>query len=237
MIRGWPIHGEREQEYISMAYQETYRSIRAHQPQAVAGRWRSLAREHLRRCTTEEKAEIDHWMASTQMAIQSVCEATGCVDASGWQDIKCASHDALAAIVELALRLRNIIGEEVTSYDYYTLLYTSKNQADPQCMEQDRGEPLKRTDPSVLCTTELGLMRRERLGTTNSEPEFHTDIILKAKVALVSLLHSSEEQTHARRAERAREPRSGEHARHAARKDGSSGGKDRARMRQKRARD
>ncbi|KZT22438.1 hypothetical protein NEOLEDRAFT_1149978 [Neolentinus lepideus HHB14362 ss-1] len=196
IVSGWPVNVGEEQVLENTTYQRTYHSIRKYQHQAVAGRWRSLAREHLRRWGTGDQAESQYFLAHAREGIQSVCAATGCVSAAELQDlIHRASHDNLTAIIQLALRLRNTLGEEVTSCDFGTLLYASGHLVDPRCMEDDEGQPLRHNDSPVLCTTELGLIRKEEIDMEDNEAEVSQDVILKARVALVSLLRSSQAQT------------------------------------------
>ncbi|TFK50903.1 hypothetical protein OE88DRAFT_1645166 [Heliocybe sulcata] len=181
-----------ESEQEDIAYKNLYESILANQPHSVAGRWRSLAREHMRRQCRDGDTQYQDLLAKARQAIQQVCRVTGCVGDELWSRILGTIERRLARIIQLSFRIRNVIGESITSCDYTVLLVRPGEPFDPQRMEEDGGDDLSDSNGvHVLCTTQLGLMRREKGGMEAGAP-FEQGIVLLPKVALVSLLRASE---------------------------------------------
>jgi hypothetical protein len=97
----------------------------------------------------------------------------------------------LQTITELTLHLNRVIGEEVTSAELSPLAVRYPAVYDPSYMEDALSlDGLSTAGQLVLCTTDLGLSRREKK-TDNTVSE---TTLLKPKVALCSLLDSLEEQ-------------------------------------------
>ena len=111
------------------------------------------------------------------------------------------NHILLMEIVRLALALNWVTGREITSADFEPYIILWDTVFDPTAMEDLSEEPahlkLKTSEEEedhVLCTTDLGLRRIEKLpkakGGTGGD--IQTTVLLKPKVALHSVIQSLE---------------------------------------------
>jgi hypothetical protein len=103
------------------------------------------------------------------------------------KEVETRFADRVAVIVKGAQRLRKAIGEEVTSCDFEILHTPQETPFDPAHMgdafagdyEKGRGSP----EP-VLCTTDLGLARIERIA--GRVGEWDEAVLLRPKIVLKS---------------------------------------------------
>jgi hypothetical protein len=99
--------------------------------------------------------------------------------------------DRISAVVELALKLNKMLGEEVTAADIETTWAHAQDIYDPKWMEDDYGNWKTydaRRDLKVLCTTDLGL---RRLVKADNEAGWVDTVLIKPKVILEEILSSS----------------------------------------------
>jgi len=89
------------------------------------------------------------------------------------------------------MRVNKIIGEDVTSGDLEILAVPPGTAFDPSSMEDvyNEGALTRSGGTRVLCTTDLGLRKKVRVGTTGErEKQWAVIILLKPKVALESVV-------------------------------------------------
>ncbi|KZT22436.1 hypothetical protein NEOLEDRAFT_1119465 [Neolentinus lepideus HHB14362 ss-1] len=197
LIRSLPHHFSAGRAQNNNTYRVLYRAIKECEPQAVAGRWRSLTREHLRRAGNSEEAEYESFLSEVFTAIQLLCAATGCIEFSS--SIGQTAQHNIGGIIQLALHLRNVMGEKITSCDFKTLLVDPGRPFESGWMEEDGADTSENqgylSDSRVICTTELGLLRSERISTEDGQTKDNEDVIMKPKVALQTLLQAPPIQT------------------------------------------
>ncbi|TFK50895.1 hypothetical protein OE88DRAFT_1660031 [Heliocybe sulcata] len=195
IINGWPCQMSENAEHTREEYRGLYQHIAEYEPQAVAGRWRSLSRQHLRERTGEVGGEVGWYLSRASTDVGHLFRPTGCVSDKELQSlIDHTVQDKLRDIIRFALRIREVIGENITSCDF-TVLEAHEDEAfNGQWMQEDGVDPSEYQDnpdgSQVLCTTELGLSRAETV-TMEDGSQRTQDVILKAKVALTSLLLAS----------------------------------------------
>lgn len=103
--------------------------------------------------------------------------------------------DRITAVVEMALKLNRMLGEEVTAADIETTWAHAQDAYDPKWMEDDYGNWKSygpRRDLKVLCTTDLGL---RRLVKADNEDGWVDTVLIKPKVILEEILSSSPIET------------------------------------------
>ncbi|EPQ55254.1 hypothetical protein GLOTRDRAFT_93752 [Gloeophyllum trabeum ATCC 11539] len=185
-----------------------YDTIRAHEVQAVAGRWRSLARGHMRQWDEGGQAEYDHYLPLVTSDVLQVYALTGCVSLEALSSTKGTVFKSLSEIIRFALRIRNTLGEEITSCDLEVVTAPQGQPFNPQCMDEDGGDESGQQDYSsdtqVLCTTQLGLSRTESVSSGGKKYQHRGEIVTNCKVALSSFLQPAEVPARALRDERRR---------------------------------
>ena len=99
----------------------------------------------------------------------------------------------LKGILQLSLRLRELIGQGVTSNDFQVICPRYKSEFDKTLMDDAfatndaKYGDSEGSASSVILTTDLGLRRRERMkGTANAQGYIQQVVPLKAKVFLRS---------------------------------------------------
>lgn len=92
-------------------------------------------------------------------------------------------------IVQQSLDIQRSIGEEVVSSDFQIICPSYEAPFSSKLMEDVNDCGRRRTEQvtescMVLCTTELGLRRREKVAREEGVDEIVTTTLMKAKVAL-----------------------------------------------------
>ena len=98
--------------------------------------------------------------------------------------------DRMSTLIDLTIRLRQALGEEITSGDLEVIYIPFDHAFDSGTMEDISGQNMTRRtkqNDRVLCTTELGLQRTVRTGMKDYDRSCQTTNLLKSKVALVSV--------------------------------------------------
>ncbi|EIW80591.1 hypothetical protein CONPUDRAFT_125407 [Coniophora puteana RWD-64-598 SS2] len=179
---------------------EVYQNIRETENQAVAGRWRALTRAHAQKIAFREDAQHSTLLVTNlSEALVLVLVAAGCVCTYDETSKRIASAFGarISALVDMATRLNRAMGEEVTSADLwpaYIEFGTPFNGDDMRDMYAEDGDDANAQESEghvVLCTTELGLIRSEK-AQVEGRPEFSTTHLVKAKVALESVVDGME---------------------------------------------
>lgn len=138
--------------------------------QAVSGRWRALTRKHVQEMF-ETEPELTAYFVD---AFVNILLVSGCrSNSADLQNMIMGKYgDRLARVVQLAVRLNKAMGEGVTSCEMEAVYVTHDVAYDPEAMddafenesmkEKGKGKEIA-NDLLVLCTTELGLLRSERV--------------------------------------------------------------------------
>ncbi|KZP28389.1 hypothetical protein FIBSPDRAFT_679257, partial [Athelia psychrophila] len=167
-----------------------YEQVRNSEDQAVAGRWRALSRSHLRLLSAGDKDALPHIRkfvcgGLADILIRAKCQLSplGAVEA-----LTSTFGDRIYAIIDAALNINRILGEEITSGDFEIVACQGGVAFDPTSMEDVAPDvPLHDERNIVLCTTEMGL-RRESWEVKDGQRVQEITLLLKPKVALESVL-------------------------------------------------
>lgn len=162
--------------------------------QEIAGRWRALTRTYARR-TLQNGLDISSSLRSNILGIiRDVLLVAGCTayPLIIQEELGSKLSERMSALINLTIRLRQALGEEITSGDLHVTWIPSDVEFDPATMEDIGGQGLARIRQDrkkerVLCTTELGLQRLVRAGPRGYERSWHKTDLLKTKVALLSI--------------------------------------------------
>ncbi|KAF7964452.1 hypothetical protein HWV62_7579 [Athelia sp. TMB] len=96
--------------------------------------------------------------------------------------------DRVNTIVEVALHINRVMGEEITSGDMETVIWPRGVIFEPKAMDDAGGEAFSHEEEAiVLCTTELGLRKATQEGKGGLSAREST-LLLKPKVALETLV-------------------------------------------------
>lgn len=166
--------------------------------QAAAGHWRAQTRKHIQNLLDPHpdgtrKRFIMH-------IADSIADVVLCAGIHNKHDqmsetIVRMAGDKIAVVVDMALKLNRMLGEEVTAADIETTWAHAQDLYDPKWMEDDYGNWKSyggRRDLKVLCTTDLGL---RRLVKADNEVGWADTVLIKPKVILEEILSSSPIET------------------------------------------
>ncbi|OBZ69558.1 hypothetical protein A0H81_10515 [Grifola frondosa] len=173
--------------------------------QAVSGRWRSLTRQHIKH---HFDRDVNTAAAITPSLIPRITDILLLAGASVGDCDKVTQvfGARLENVTSLILAFRKVIGEDIISCEYEPILGPSGSQFNAEIMEDTfSGGPglLPGNEPrGILCTTELGLRRWQRVEGRGGKGEWERSTLLKSKVATDGLLeeleHDAKKQTRAR---------------------------------------
>ncbi|KZP28393.1 hypothetical protein FIBSPDRAFT_729236 [Athelia psychrophila] len=174
----------------SAVLSKLYEQLRNSEDQAVAGRWRALSRSHLRHLSTGAKDALSgirkHVCGGlADILISAKCQSSplGVVEA-----LTSRFGERIYAIIDTALNIKRILGEEITSGDFEIVTCQAGVTFDPTSMEDAASDDASYDKTSiVLCTTEMGL-RRESWEVKGGQRAQEITLLLKPKVALDSVL-------------------------------------------------
>ncbi|PCH36689.1 hypothetical protein WOLCODRAFT_127533, partial [Wolfiporia cocos MD-104 SS10] len=183
------------QDKGKVTFDRVYAQMRSSESQTVAGRWRILARQHARRVLYEDDEVTPYLTKCLARRIVDIFAVSG-LQFEGAEDasrtfVSTTHGDRLKSLVESCLQLRRIMGEEVISGDFETIVVAPGEKFD-EAHSTDGYANLEDDSPSamdrqVLCTTAMGLQRVVQVGNTDTEYALHTTILLKPTVALETL--------------------------------------------------
>ena len=150
--------------------------------QAVSGRWRKLTRSHFQRMVAAPDFAND--MAEILANIFIAAGFNESLAALQLQIVTCFG-ERIHLVTQCAQQLNKTIGEGITSCDLEPLYIEPETPFDGHTMDDslNTSEPLIPSDEKVLCTTDMGLRRAEKISG-----EWHEVTLLKAKVILPSRL-------------------------------------------------
>ncbi|KII95455.1 hypothetical protein PLICRDRAFT_150178 [Plicaturopsis crispa FD-325 SS-3] len=173
---------------------EIHEQMLRREPHAVAGRWRALTRMYVR-SGLEEPDALPHLIALIRDSFLDILEIAG--SSGGFlgdvpEALVTSFRDGVSTIIDLSLRLNKTIGQDLTSCDMETIAVKSDEAFDSEFMTDafDGGNPRENLATGrVLCTTDLGLQRVEKVSKGDIEVMERTTL-LKPRVALDSVVSS-----------------------------------------------
>ncbi|RXW25680.1 hypothetical protein EST38_g187 [Candolleomyces aberdarensis] len=186
---------------------ELYDSIRDHEDQAVAGRWRSLTKAHLPSSTTG-------WDHSLMLAICSSMSVAGWATRSTEEVAHIEKR--LSSIFKPLIDLRKATGEDVTSADLEISIVQPGHTFDPAYMEdayadgRSSSKSKKSAPEAVISTSGLGLHRlvvkRAKVGGVQRQME----ILSMPKVVLEKTIKEALEPPPPAKKKKKQQPTSGD---------------------------
>lgn len=174
---------------VTSAYTSKCAEPNCIEEQAVSARWRVLTRTHIQRLFNEPPHLTDYFID----AFVNILISAGVKDAQDEEHLRSAVADKIGDRVTLvtqsAIHLNKVIGEGVTSCELLTLYVVPEAPFDYATMDDTFNRPNSRekearTAENILCTTDLGLLRAEKV--KGKEGEWDKLILLKPKVILES---------------------------------------------------
>ncbi|KAI0704723.1 hypothetical protein C8Q76DRAFT_779067 [Earliella scabrosa] len=168
-----------------------------HEPQSVAGKWRSLSRTHVKAFVASEEGRQAVAEGMLAEHVTDILLACGVHEMPQrlLDEVKGKCSEALHEIVRLALEFQRITGECIVSRDLFVVLAKDGVTFDPDRMTDEWATPRQASrvvdERPVLCTTQLGVVREDSRGNVGGQhgPEVSATILLKPKVVLTSMLN------------------------------------------------
>ena len=152
--------------------------------QAVSGRWRQLTRAHFQRMVAAPNFTND--IAEVLANIFITAGLKESLTALQLQIVTCFG-ERIQMVMQYAQQLNKTIGEGVTSCDLEPLYMEPEIPFDDHMMDDSLNTSDRlSSEEKVLCTTDLGLGRAEKVSGTLGE--WHEVTLLKPKVILLSRL-------------------------------------------------
>ncbi|KAH9485813.1 hypothetical protein JR316_0002728 [Psilocybe cubensis] len=186
IVSSWCFETPEDEHMLS----EIYARVRESEEQAVSGRWRQLTRTHLQRMLSQDP-DLTSEMADAFASIFVT---------AGYNKSLMTVHDwilnrfsgQISTVMNLAKRLNKQIGEGVTSCDLEALYIAPDVPYNATTMEDalrtTSARKLENGHDMILCTTDLGLVRAEKISGTTGD--WHESVLLRPKVILSSGLAS-----------------------------------------------
>jgi len=180
VISSWCFESPEDERMLG----EVYARVRDTEEQAVSGRWRQLTRTHFQRMVAAPNFAND--MAEVLANIFIAAGFKESLTALQVQIVTCFG-ERINTVMQCAQQLNKTIGEGVTSCDLDTLYIEPETPFDGHMMDDtlNMSDPLTEEE-KVLCTTDLGLGRAEKISGTSGE--WHEVTLLKPKIILLSRL-------------------------------------------------
>ncbi|KAI0804774.1 hypothetical protein BC629DRAFT_1591006 [Irpex lacteus] len=174
--------------------------ILSNETQAVSARWRTLTRRYISSSANDQRKHEAETCKSFVHDLFRILSISGIASLERPETVMAKVHavvdEKVTAIVNKALEIRRLVGEEITTTEFRVFCPQEGDSflADYMADMDDSG-PGNRSAMAahrqtvVLCTTELGLYRHGKRRSPNADEEvWETNVLLKAKVALPSLL-------------------------------------------------
>ncbi|KAH9933532.1 hypothetical protein B0H21DRAFT_813604 [Amylocystis lapponica] len=184
LVTRWSLDPNENTDVLGRVYNQILRK----EPQAVTGRWRMLTRQYTRALTKDVPDMASFLMPQLAQCIADVLFVAG-IPWQSWETVSRNHGERLKGLVTMMLDLRNTIGEYAVA-SHFELIMSLGHEFDPTTMEDGFGEAkhaLPDPDTRVLCTTELGLRRWERVSAKGKDGEWTVTVALKSKVVLDSI--------------------------------------------------
>jgi len=170
-----------------------YMTVQHAEDQAISGRWRALTRTHVQSMLhgdSDVSLDLVPHIADTLVDVLLVAGLKSTHEQIH-EVVMSTFGEKLTIVVRAALALNWVIGKDITSADLEPITVLWETEFDPALMEDvngsDSGGGLKVGVEHVLCTTDLGLQRVVK-SKEEGEPVWQTNMLLKPKVALESMI-------------------------------------------------
>ncbi|KAJ3891815.1 hypothetical protein GG344DRAFT_88055 [Lentinula edodes] len=196
IMDSWCYH-DRDSE-VEAVLQETYEQLRETEEQPVSARWRILTRKYVRKLypRVEQPNLAYHILA----ACANILITSGLHESEQGLLERLAARfaDRVALIVERAVHLNNVIGDDITSCEFVPIYCTPDVAFDPSTMENatENGSATAgheaifvHNENKILCTTDLGLLKAEKVH--GEEGTWDNTVLLKPKIVMPSALTAS----------------------------------------------
>ena len=151
--------------------------------QAVAGRWRQLTRSHLQSRLPKQPQDLQPSLVETAANITVLANYATVAEVVVPQ-IRKRFGRRINTIIRLAQSLNKKAGEGVTSCDLEFLHVAPNTAYNPSDMEDGFKVGFGTEAESVICTTDLGLLRSEK--SSEAEGQRRVSVLVKPKVVLPS---------------------------------------------------
>ncbi|KDQ59112.1 hypothetical protein JAAARDRAFT_57075 [Jaapia argillacea MUCL 33604] len=169
---------------IDLRWKELYRSIHRHEPQAIAGRWRSMTNRYIWGRYTELN-DPRPFVSKLADHLAHVAFIAGRTDNWGQtrKIIREEFDSSLKDIVDFAFRLHRMVKQETTSCEMRIVYTKPDSEFDPVTMEDILHENPTPWNQRVSCTAALGL-KRQVGGDAGKGAGRSETVLMKAKVLL-----------------------------------------------------
>ncbi|KAF8901880.1 hypothetical protein CPB84DRAFT_1776901 [Gymnopilus junonius] len=182
IVSSWAFESPDDEHMLS----EIYARVRETEEQAVSGRWRQLTRSHLQRMLVQEP-DLTTDMVDACAKIFVVAGLKG-IPSAVHERIMDKFGKTISRLMTQAQQLNKKIGEGVTSCDLEALYIAPDVAYNVSMMEDALGTPAGKEEKDmhekILCTTDLGLVRAEKI--SGRIGEWQESVLLKPKVMLHS---------------------------------------------------
>ncbi|KAI0086045.1 hypothetical protein BDY19DRAFT_996232 [Irpex rosettiformis] len=164
--------------------------------QSTSARWRSLTKRYLSDGLDQESiiaALRDRVVGGIvdALVVAGVQQSVEVIEIK----VRESFGERISGVVVKALELRKATGEDMTTSEFVILCAHDGDCFQRESMENTeemgssrKGRTQAQEGQPVLCTTELGLCRFERKTTEGAKGEIEKNVLLKAKVALNSMV-------------------------------------------------
>jgi len=189
MTSCWYFEHPDDEEWLT----DIYDGIRESEEQAVAGRWRALTQTHVQRLRDKDPDLRFYFIDAIVSVLITAGIRANPVELT--ERITTAFAERIDILVKSALQLNKAIGQGITSCELKIICLPPDALFDPATMDDAFGRDLskgKAAEETILCTTDLGLLRAEKV-----QGIWEETILIKPKVVLESGLIEivSEEET------------------------------------------
>jgi hypothetical protein len=162
--------------------------------QAVSGRWRALTRNYTQSLLSDKDDVITPTIPNVIEVVVDILTVAACKENPQHVHNRVMSTfgDRIRLVANLALRLNQALGEQITSSDLEIVYIGEGIGFDSTLMVDICNDHPRRNQAShgrVICTTELGLRQVEK-ETKADRGRFNEKILLKSKVALDSVANN-----------------------------------------------
>ncbi|THU90491.1 hypothetical protein K435DRAFT_675997 [Dendrothele bispora CBS 962.96] len=177
IIDSWLFHA-RDSELL---LQEVYERLRETEEHAVSGRWRILTRKYVRELFPERPDLPSHFFAAfvNILVVAGMKQSQDAIQ----ETLKSHFSKKIDVLVENAVCLNSVVGDDFTSCELLPVYCSPEIQFDASSMDNTFGD-VSSPDEPILCTTDLGLVRAERV--QGKVGEWSNLLLLKPKVILQS---------------------------------------------------
>ncbi|KAI0656118.1 hypothetical protein C8Q70DRAFT_922319 [Cubamyces menziesii] len=178
---------------IDSQLKEIYASIRATEPQSVAGKWRALT---TRKYAIQSRVRVEERRQKSCIDLTCfivdallLCGMSGTHDTIFDTIVARFGHSVLG-MLELALEIKETISERITSRDLLVTSAKPEEIFDAARMDDEWSDPKATSSAEgiVMCSTQLGLIKWRTENAVGGARSSELVILLKPKVVMCSLL-------------------------------------------------